>query len=245
MQTAAALPGLMVFDTAEALAQAALARVLHATRGRAAATVCLSGGSTPLRLFRLLAAPETAAHIPWEHVHWYFGDERFVPLDDKRSNAGAARAALFDKVPAPASHIHAIDTSASDVRAAADAYDDLLQGLRLARADKPLFDLVLLGVGPDGHTASLFPGQAGAEDPHRLAIDVPRAGLEPFVPRISLTLRALASSHETLFLVEGSGKRDVIARLASGAELPAGRVQGPVRWMLDAAAASALEDAAD
>jgi 6-phosphogluconolactonase len=98
---------------------------------------------------------------------------------------------------------------------------------------------VLLGLGEDGHTASLFPGKPAVAEPHRLVAPVPEAGLAPFVPRISLTLPALASSRHVLFLVTGAGKREALARLAAGEDLPAGRVTsvGDVAWLLDAAAA--------
>jgi 6-phosphogluconolactonase len=127
------------------------------------------------------------------------------------------------------------------VEAGARAYERTLldfYGAESLDPARPLFDLVLLGLGEDGHTASLFPGKPEATETGALAVPVPEAGLEPFVPRISLTLPALLSARHVLVLVTGAGKRDPLARLAAGEDLPAGHVRGPqVAWLLHEAAA--------
>jgi 6-phosphogluconolactonase len=203
--------------------------------------VCLTGGSSPEGLYRLLSTEPYRSRIPWDRVHWFWGDDRFVPQTDERSNAGAARRLFLDRVPAPAANIHPIPTDAPDVDEAARRYEATLRAFYGAERLDParsLFDLVLMGVGGDGHTASLFPGQSQVEETERWVVGVPEAGLEPFVPRVSLTLPALASTREMLFLVMGRGKREVVARIMEGADLPAARAraQGDLVWLVDRAA---------
>jgi len=206
-------------------------------------------GSSPEGLYRLLPTEPYRSRIPWERVHWFWGDDRFVPRSDERSNAGTARRLFLDRVPVPAANIHPIPTDAADVDEAARRYAATLTafygGEHLDPA-RPLFDLVLLGVGGDGHTASLFPGQSQVDETERWVVGVPRAGMEPFVPRVSLTLPALASTREMLFLVTGRGKRDVVARIIEGADLPAARAhaQGDLVWLLDRAATPERRDVA-
>jgi 6-phosphogluconolactonase len=174
-------------------------------------------------------------------VNWFWGDERHVPPDDPRSNAGAARRALLDGVPIPPGHIHPIPTLAPDPETDARAYEAALKAFHGADRfdpDRPLFAAVLLGLGDDGHVASLFPGDPGLNEEHRWAVPVPRSG-EPFVPRITLTLPALCSSAATAFLVSGEGKRERLAQILAGADAPAARVRsaGDIRWIIDRAAA--------
>ncbi|MBP1183224.1 6-phosphogluconolactonase [Methylobacterium sp. PvR107] len=203
--------------------------------------ICLSGGSTPKVLYGLLAGPDYATRVPWERVHWFFGDDRVVPWDDARSNVRMVREAFGHGASIPPTHLHFIPSD-SGAEAGARAYERALldfYGADSLDPARPLFDLVLLGLGEDGHTASLFPGKPAVDETARLVAPVPEAGLAPFVPRITLTVPALASSRHVLFLVTGAGKRAPLTRLAAGAELPAGRVisAGEVAWLLDAAAA--------
>lgn len=202
--------------------------------------ICLSGGSTPKVLYGLLAGPDYATRVPWERVHWFFGDDRVVPWDDARSNVRMVREAFGHGARIPSTHLHFIPSDAG-AEAGARAYERALldfYGADSLDPDRPLFDLVLLGLGEDGHTASLFPGKPAVDETARLVAPVPEAGLAPFVPRITLTFPALASSRHVLFLVTGAGKRAPLARLAAGADLPAGRVAsaGQVAWLLDEAA---------
>lgn len=226
---------------AAALAQAAAERLitrLEANSERAA--VCLTGGSTPERLYRLLASEPFRNRIPWRRVHWFIGDERFVPPDDARNNMAMARR-LFLDLCAPPENIHPIPIQAGTTRDAARRYEIILQtfygGGRLDPA-RPLFDLVLMGLGPDGHTASLFPGDAALDERARWVVGVARANVEPLVPRVTLTLPTLASCREMLFEVSGSDKHAVLTQILDGEDLPAARARslGDTVWLVDAAA---------
>jgi 6-phosphogluconolactonase len=201
--------------------------------------VCLSGGSTPRPVYALLAAPPYRDAFPWPRVHWFWGDERFVPPDDARSNFGMVRAALLSRAPVPDANIHAIATAGASPAAATAAYEGVLRSFygatRLDRA-RPLFDVTFLGLGADGHTASLFPGDAALAERERWVAAVPGA---PSAARITLTFPALESSRATAFLVAGADKRAILARLMRGAEdVPAARLDpaGTVRLFADAAA---------
>jgi 6-phosphogluconolactonase len=209
-----------------------------ANSGRIA--ICLTGGSSPKRLYQLLAAEPYRSRIPWQRVHWFIGDERFVPADDPLNNMGMARAAFLDQC-APSANIHAIPTATADPtdpdRAAA-LYEQELQsfyGTETLDPAKPLFDLVLMGVGPDGHTASLFPDDPALDEQARWVVGVPRANVAPFVPRVTLTLPTLASCHQMLFEVSGRDKRAILTRLFAGENLPANRARsiGETVWLVD------------
>jgi len=226
---------------AEAVARTAAERLLSLTSansGRIA--ICLTGGSGPVRLYELLASADYRGKIPWARVHWFIGDERFVPAADPLNNMAAARRIFLDAC-APAQNIHPIPTDAADPDESAARYEQLLKSLHgAARLDPahPLFDLVLMGVGPDGHTASLFPGDAALTESERWVVGVPKANVEPFVPRVTLTLPALASCREMLFQIAGSGKRAILTRLLANENLPANRARstGETIWLADRAA---------
>jgi 6-phosphogluconolactonase len=241
---------LTVVPDAAALAQAAAKRLLaRLAEPRERFAVVLTGGSSPEGLYRLLASEPYRNQIPWQRVHWFWGDDRFVPPDDSRSNAGAARRLFLDRVPAPPANVHPIPTDAANPDEAAGRYEAELRAFYGAdRLDPghPLFDVVLMGVGNDGHTASLFPGQPQADETKHWVVGVPHAGMEPFVPRVSLTLPALASTRDMLFLVTGKAKRDILSRLLAGADLPAARAhsQGDLVWLVDRDAAPERRDVA-
>lgn len=226
---------------ADALAQAAAERLIARieTNGDRAA-VCLTGGSSPERLYRLLATEPYRNRIPWRRVHWFMGDERFVPPEDSRSNMAMARRFFLDTC-APPENVHPIPVQAGTTRDAARRYEIALQTFygsgRLDPA-RPLFDLVLMGLGPDGHTASLFPGDPALDEHARWVVGVARANVEPLVPRVTLTLPILASCREMLFEVGGSDKRAILARVLDGEDLPASRAKslGDTVWLVDAAA---------
>ncbi len=225
-------------DALAARAAGLLASELAATSGPAA--VCLSGGSTPKRLYTLLATPAWRTHIPWERVHWFWGDERCVPHDHPDSNCGMTRAALLDPVGVPSANVHAVPTTLAPQAAAAAYAADLQRWYGAATLDpaRPLFAVNLLGLGEDGHTASLFPGTAALGERERWAVSVTGARPEP---RVTLTYPVLESARLTLLLVSGAGKRAVLERLATpeGAGLPAARLRpgGACTWLLDRAAA--------
>jgi 6-phosphogluconolactonase len=203
------------------------------------AAICLTGGSTPKHLYELLATPRWRNQIPWARVHWFIGDDRFVPPDDPLSNIGMARSAFLDGCAAPDT-IHPIDTGAASPDEAARGYERALKDFqRLHRTGRPLFDLVLMGVGPDGHTASLFPGDPALDEHTRWVVGVEHANVAPFVPRVSLTFLCLAQTDEMLFLSTGVDKREILSRVFSGEDIPAGRAHadnGNTVWLLDQAA---------
>jgi 6-phosphogluconolactonase len=223
----------------DALAQAAAERLIAriaSTPDRAA--VCLTGGSSPQRLYQLLATDAYREQIPWSRVHWFIGDERFVPIGDPLNNMGVARRLFLDAC-APITNVHAIATDAGSTDEAARRYEITLQtfyGTNRLDAARPLFDMVLMGVGPDGHTASLFPGKPAVADTQHWVVDVPAAPVSPFVPRVTLTLPTLASCREMLFQVSGADKRPILQRVLAGDDLPAARAysRGETIWLVDA-----------
>ena len=227
-----------------AMASAAAGRVLaRITDSSGRVAICLTGGSSPKRLYQLFASEACRDKIPWQRVHWFIGDERFVPEIDPLNNMAMARALFLDRY-APSDHIHPIPTATADPadpdRSAA-LYEQELKSFYGAEAldpARPLFDLVLMGIGPDGHTASLFPGDATLDETTRWAVGVPKANVEPFVPRVTLTLPTLASCREMLFEVAGAEKLAILTRLLAGEKLPANRARsiGETIWLADEAA---------
>jgi len=209
---------------ARTAAERMLARI-DANRERIA--ICLSGGSSPKQLYELLATDVYRDRIPWPRVHWFVGDERLVPSGDPLHNMTMARQAFLDAC-APPANIHPIPTEMMDADASALAYQRELQdfhGTDHLDPARPLFDLVLLGIGPDGHTASLFPGSAAVDVSDRWVVGVETANVAPFVPRVSLTLPVLASCRTMLFEVAGHDKRPILTRLFAGENLPANRAR--------------------
>jgi 6-phosphogluconolactonase len=234
------------FETAETLAQGVAEWLCGlALASDRAFAVSLSGGSTPRRLYECLAAPEIASRFPWSRAHWFWGDERFVPQEDRDSNYRMARDAFLSRVPVPDGNIHAVPTEGLSPDQAAATYETTLK--RFYGADKlapsrPLFDVTLLGIGDDGHTASLFPSQPALQETRRWAVAVIGAKAEP---RITLTYPALDSSREVAFVVTGREKRGVVARAQAGDRtLPAAMVRpvGRLRWFMDRTAAPAGVD---
>jgi len=237
-----AQPGkeLLIVDDADQLAREAARRIIARIGTSARPAVCLTGGSSPARLYELLAAAPLRDEIPWDRAHWFIGDERFVADDDPLSNIGMARRLFLDRC-APRANVHPVATNSGDLEAAARAYErDLRDFHGSDRLDptQPLFDVVLLGVGPDGHVASLFPG-APQDDGDHWVMGVTKANVPPLVPRISLTRPALASCREMLFLVSGAAKRAIFARLQQGEPLPANQIHSGemTTWLVDRDAA--------
>jgi 6-phosphogluconolactonase len=209
-------------DGAEVARRAADAFVEAAASGDRPAIV-LSGGSTPQALHRLLASPEYAGRVDWRRVNVFFGDERQVPLDDSRSNYHAARETLLDHVPVDPSKVHPLTD--------ADAYEGLLRSFF---GERPDFDLLYLGMGDDGHTASLFPGSVSLREDERWVIDPP--DVVQGMARHTFTFPALSAARRTLILVSGEAKAEAFARIRAGEQLPAGMVPG-AEWLVDRAAA--------
>jgi 6-phosphogluconolactonase len=234
---------IVVLPDAQAMAENAAERLLaRIAQSRGPAAICLTGGSSPERLYELLALEPYRSRLPWDRVHWFMGDDRFVPADHAHSNMGMARRLFLDRVNVPSENIHPIATTLASPDAAARHYEAELKRFygrdRLDPA-RPLFELVLMGLAPDGHTASLFPHAPALLEQERWVVGVQHAGLEPFVPRVTLTFPALASTREMLFLVSGEDKRDILARVLSGEDLPASRARsdGELVWLVERAAA--------
>ena len=188
--------------------------------------VSLSGGSTPKQLYERLAEPPYRETFPWSRTHWFWGDERFVPHDDALSNYRMVRQALLSRAPIPAANVHPMPTKGLSPEAAASAYERKLKSFYGAeRLDpaRPLFDVTFLGLGPDGHTASLFPGTAVLAERDRWVAAV--VGIKSEA-RITLTYPALESSRNVAFLVVGKEKRAILGRLCRGdASLPAAHLR--------------------
>ena len=176
-------------------------------------TLVLPGGSTPQLLFRMLAAGDAGA-IPWQSVHAFWGDERCVPPDDPQSNFGLARALLLSRVPIPEDHIHRPLAERDPADAAARYAEEIANCLRLGADEWPAFDLALLGLGEDGHTASLFPDGRTLKD-CRLAAAVYVPSLDAH--RITLTLPVLERARRLLFLVSGKQKASILRRVLEDA----------------------------
>jgi 6-phosphogluconolactonase len=213
----------VIVPDGSALARAAaehFARAVdQAVAERGHAFVALSGGTTPKRMGAILAREPYRSRIPWDRVDVFWGDERWVPLGSPESNAGEARRGFLDLVPIPPDNVHPWDTTAESPQEAAAAYEVLLRE-RLAEPNAvPRFDLVMLGMGDDGHTASLFPGTEALVADGRLAVAnyVPRMD----AARLTLTAPVLNAGREILFLVGGPGKADTLEAVLEGPELPA------------------------
>jgi 6-phosphogluconolactonase len=224
-------------ELAKAAAERLLARI--ANNGDRVA-ICLTGGSSPKQLYELLGNEPYRGQIPWDRVHWFIGDERFVPATDSLNNMRMARQSFLNRC-APLVNIHPMATNATNPDEAALRYEAELKsfyGADNLDCARPLFDVVLMGVGPDGHTASLFPAYPAIEEAQRWVVGVPKAHVEPFVPRVSLTLPALGSCREMLFEVSGADKRAILTRVLAGEDLPANRAHsiGDTTWLVDAAA---------
>jgi len=247
----AKLSAIRVFDSVPELMHAAADEVVHnaaeAVRERGVFTWVLSGGSTPRDLYSLLASTPYRDRMPWSAIHVFWGDERHVPPDHPDSNFRMAREAMLDAVPLPAANIHRIRAEEPDAAVAAKAYETGLQELfHLAPGEFPSFDLVLLGLGKDAHTASLFPGGETVHEKERLVAAPWVAAQNTF--RITLTPPVLNHARLAIFLVCGEDKAEPLRAVLEGARdadrYPAQIVEGNRLWLVDRAAARLLETAA-
>ncbi|MGI8586585.1 MAG: 6-phosphogluconolactonase [Chloroflexia bacterium] len=210
--------------------------------------VALAGGSTPKALYELLTSDAYRTRINWPLIHFFWGDERYVPADDQDSNYRMAYDALLSKVPVPAANIHRMSTDYPDEDEAARAAEqDLADHFKTPPAEMPRFDLILLGLGDDGHTASLFPGKPTLNERQRLVVATPPGRLPPPVDRLTLTLPVLNAAARVVFLAAGAGKAEIVRWVLHEAPgdspLPAQMVQptdGRLTWMLDEAAAAEM-----
>jgi 6-phosphogluconolactonase len=202
--------------------------------------ISLSGGSTPKALYELLASDEFRSRFPWKQVSWYWGDERFVPHDHSESNYRMVREAMLSRAPIPPENIHPIATDGTPEEAARE-YERTLQrayGASTLDPARPLFDITLLGLGADGHTASLLPGDPALEECTRWVVPVSHGRPEV---RITLTLPVIDSSRHAAFLVADRSKAAALAAIRAGnSRLPGARVRpvGELIWFVDRAAAA-------
>ncbi len=234
------------FVDADALGRAAAdffaRKAREAVEARGRFSVLLAGGDTPRRTYELLAVEPHRGRVPWERVHLFWGDERCVPPDSPHSNAAMVRRALLDHVPVEPKHVHPVPCDRFPEEAA-EAYEGELKGFFLD--GPPRFDLVLLGLGADGHTASLLPGSAAVDEMVRWTAVAKRP--EEAFSRVTVTLPLLNGAATVLFLVSGEGKAAALKTILedggrSAASLPASRVRpvsGDLRWFVDDEAASA------
>jgi 6-phosphogluconolactonase len=219
---------------------AALASSAIAERGRF--VVALSGGSTPEPVYALLANEPLVSEVDWGRVQVLWGDERCVPPDHPDSNYRMAFMALLEHVPIPQESVHRIRGELSPTEAAAVYRVEVREVL----GDEGRFDLVLLGMGTDGHTASLFPNTNAIEEREREAVAVYVQRLASW--RVTLTLPTINAAHDAVFLVSGAAKASVLARVHAGEALPAGLVQpedGRLTWLVDQQAAAGLPPACE
>jgi 6-phosphogluconolactonase len=241
-------PNLQIFADANEVARAAALRFVELARASVEAqgrfSVALAGGSTPKRIYELLAGEDFAARCDWSSVHVFFGDERCVPPDHAESNYRMANESLLSRVPLPGENVHRL-RGEGDAVANARLYEDELRGYFGEDAAWPEFDLVMLGMGDDGHTASLFPGTHALD---ARAAWVAANWVEKFESyRVTLTAPAINHARHVMFIVTGAGKAGPLHQVLRGAHdphrLPAQLIQprpGTLSWFLDEAAAAKL-----
>lgn len=203
--------------------------------------LALSGGSTPNALFRVMSGDDFRARFDWSRIHLWWSDERYLPLDHPELNYSMADAALIQHITIPESNVHRVRVELPALQAA-DAYESHICQI-IGSCAVPVFDVILLGLGDDGHTASLFPGTVNLLPAERLVVahDVPKVQMW----RITFTPRLINAAHHVVFLVSGAGKADVVWRVLHSAyqpdALPAQLVStrtGDLTWMLDESAAN-------
>lgn len=247
---------LQIFDDRQALARGAAEQVAAIAKNTIAQhqtfRLVLSGGSTPRAMHQVLSQPEYSEQIDWPHVQIFWGDERCVPPDNPYSNFRMAKETLLQHIPIPAGNIHRIYGELPPQQAAADYQSRIADQFNL-KPDQdggplPRFDLILLGLGLDGHTASLFPGSAALAEKHLWVTGVPHnQPPEPLVARVTLTLPVLQAAHQVIFLVAGEDKAHRLAEVlapATGEPLPAQLAaprDGKLLWMVDREAVAGLE----
>ena len=242
---------LRVYGDAEQLARAAaelfVTLAAESSKARGRFRVALSGGSTPRRVYELLASSGFKPRVDWNQVDLFWGDERYVPADDRDSNYRMTAEALLRHVPVPAANVHRVPTEISPPAAAAGAYEDDIRRSFGDLSSVPQFDLVYLGLGTNGHTASLFPYSPALKETSRLVLADFVAEVNTW--RISMSAPLLNRGRTVAFLVEGQQKAEVLRDVLFGPpdqeRLPAQLIdpEGKLLWMVDEAAASLLPKA--
>jgi 6-phosphogluconolactonase len=249
MSSKGSTTGVQVFDDAEQVARAAADLFVRlsdeAIAERGTFSVALSGGTTPKRIYELLASDEYRPRVNWQNVHIFFGDERTVPPDHADSNFRMANEAMLSHVPLPPQNVHRIN-GVGDAAANASLYESEMRGYFGGGAEWPRLDLVMLGMGDDGHTASLFPGSAALGE---TVAWVTANWVEKFDTwRITLSAPAINNARRVVFLVTGAGKADRLREVLKGerdtTRLPSQMIDphdGTLAWFVDRAAAAKLE----
>jgi len=233
--------------TPAALAEAAADRVVasarNAIRRRGRCVLALSGGSIPRLVYPLLAAPPRVGAVDWSRVEFFWGDERAVPPNHPDSNYGLARRLLLDQLPGVRPDaVHRMPADAPDRDVAARRHEAELgraTGVRPGTSGRPRFDLIWLGMGPDGHTASLFPGASALDERRRWVVPATAPRTVAVRERMSITLPVINAARQVLFVVAGADKAAAVRSVRAGSrDLPAGRVHArSTLWLLDATAA--------
>ena len=216
--------------------------VLESVRARGRAMIALAGGSTPKKIYALVGSGALRSKVSWENVQLFWGDERCVVSNDPESNFRMVNDSLLKNVSIPPQNVHRIKTEMNLVDAAREYEMEIRKSFHTP-AGLPRFDLVLLGLGEDGHVASLFPGTTALDETGKLVTEVYVGRLNAF--RVTLTLPVINNAHHVVFLVSGKGKSAVFSNIARRTDLgyPAQRVlpvAGELQWLVDADAASAL-----
>jgi 6-phosphogluconolactonase len=245
-------PDVTICKDAADLAAHAADRIVQesrdAIRARGRFLIALAGGSTPEAAYGRLAQPPRRHAVDWGHWVVFFGDERFLPPDDSNSNTHMARHALLDRVPVPPGNLYPVETSLDTPEEAADAYArTLAETLTPPAGQPPHFDLILLGLGDDGHTASLFPHMPSLAVKDAWVTATPPGTLPPPVDRVTFTYPILNAARSVVFLVSGARKADILRILLEDnppkEERPAAGIHpysGRLTWLVDAEAAAQL-----
>ena len=240
---------IVITSNAERLAEKG-AELMYNTAKKAVArknsfAVAVSGGSTPRAMHRLLSQEPYRSDMPWQKTHFFWVDERMVPFDHPDSNFGAAQTDLISMIPTPADQVYPMPAMMHPEEGAGLYQAKLKTFFQDSGSLDPVFDLIILGIGTDGHTASLFPGQPSSQEPDRWVLSV--KGGQPDVFRLTFTYAVLNSARHILFLVSGDAKAAVVKTLIEDrqAQLPAAKIQplnGKITWLLDQKAASLLSE---
>ncbi len=234
-------------ELARAGAQIFVDGAAEAIRARGRFRTALSGGSTPRRVYELLATAAFSRRVDWDRVDLFWGDERYVPADARDSNYRMAAQALLDRVPVPSANVHRVPTEISPATTAASAYEDEIRQVFREKTSVPEFDLIYLGLGANGHTASLFPHSPVLQESSRLVVADFVTEVNSW--RISMSPPLLNHGRTVAFLIEGEQKakvlRDVLLGPRDPERLPAQLIapQGKLLWMVDAAAAALVSRA--
>lgn len=241
-------PKIVILETPEALAQEGAEIFLRTsrlfTKEGGLFTVALSGGATPRAMHRLLGKAPLRSQVPWDRIHIFWGDERCVPYQSPWSSFGSARKDFLEGVGIPDSHVHPMPTNQEPEKGARLYETELADFFRSRPRPSPALDLAFLGMGVDGHTASLFPGRDVLNEDKRWVVAV-KAGGEPAVPRLTMTIPFLNRAGQIVFLVSGKRKAHTVREILESDEerYPARRihpVSGRITWLLDSDAASLL-----